>query len=142
MQPWATLVALGIKKIETRTWNTAWRGTIAIHASKHMDRHAQILHLHVHTEGLIPEFLPLGQLIAVATLTETYPTGLPPNDISELEKRFGNFCPGRFAWHLNNAFALPVQYSCTGHLGLWQIPDNLVPLITRQYQQFNPPLRT
>ena len=31
-QPWATLVAIGAKKIETRSWPTKYRGTIAIHA--------------------------------------------------------------------------------------------------------------
>ena len=31
-QPWATLVAIGAKQIETRSWSTAYRGTIAIHA--------------------------------------------------------------------------------------------------------------
>lgn len=33
-QPWATLVALGLKQYETRHWATAYRGRIAIHATK------------------------------------------------------------------------------------------------------------
>jgi hypothetical protein len=33
-QPWATLVAIGAKKIETRSWATAYRGPLAIHAAK------------------------------------------------------------------------------------------------------------
>lgn len=33
-QPWATLVAIGAKKIETRSWSTSYRGPVAIHASK------------------------------------------------------------------------------------------------------------
>lgn len=33
MQPWATLIVLGHKKIETRSWNTKYRGEILIHAS-------------------------------------------------------------------------------------------------------------
>lgn len=33
-QPWATLVAIGAKRIETRSWWTAYRGLLAIHASK------------------------------------------------------------------------------------------------------------
>ncbi len=32
-QPWATLVAIGAKTIETRSWQTPYRGKIAIHAS-------------------------------------------------------------------------------------------------------------
>ncbi len=33
LQPWASLVALGHKKIETRSWNTKYRGELLIHAS-------------------------------------------------------------------------------------------------------------
>ena len=31
-QPWASLVALGVKTIETRSWSTKYRGPLAIHA--------------------------------------------------------------------------------------------------------------
>lgn len=33
-QPWAILVALGAKKIETRSWRTSYRGPLAIHAAQ------------------------------------------------------------------------------------------------------------
>lgn len=33
-EPWATLVAIGAKQIETRSWGTDYRGPLAIHASK------------------------------------------------------------------------------------------------------------
>lgn len=33
-QPWATLVAIGAKKIETRSWATHYQGPLAIHAAK------------------------------------------------------------------------------------------------------------
>lgn len=33
-QPWATLMAIGAKKIETRVWPTNHRGPLAIHAAK------------------------------------------------------------------------------------------------------------
>ena len=33
-QPWATLVQIGAKRIETRNWNTSYRGPLAIAASK------------------------------------------------------------------------------------------------------------
>jgi hypothetical protein len=32
-QPWATLVAIGAKRIETRAWQTSYRGPLAIHAA-------------------------------------------------------------------------------------------------------------
>ena len=34
LQPWATLVVIGAKKIETRSWNTKFRGPLLIHASQ------------------------------------------------------------------------------------------------------------
>jgi hypothetical protein len=33
-QPWASLVALGVKTIETRSWSTSYRGPLAIHAAR------------------------------------------------------------------------------------------------------------
>lgn len=33
-QPYATLITLGAKKIETRSWSTSYRGPLAIHAAK------------------------------------------------------------------------------------------------------------
>ena len=32
-QPWASLIALGVKTIETRSWHTSYRGPLAIHAA-------------------------------------------------------------------------------------------------------------
>ena len=34
IQPWATLIALGEKQFETRSWFTKHRGELAIHAGK------------------------------------------------------------------------------------------------------------
>jgi len=33
-QPWASLIALDVKRIETRGWSTKYRGPLAIHAGK------------------------------------------------------------------------------------------------------------
>jgi hypothetical protein len=35
-QPWASLVALGVKTIETRSWSTKYRGPLLIHAGMKM----------------------------------------------------------------------------------------------------------
>ncbi|WP_430611554.1 ASCH domain-containing protein [Flavobacterium sp. JP2137] len=41
-QPWAELIALGIKNIENRTWKTSFRGRFLIHASKVSDKHCSL----------------------------------------------------------------------------------------------------
>ena len=40
MQPWAWLIVNGYKDIENRDWATKYRGTVAIHAGKKLDRDA------------------------------------------------------------------------------------------------------
>ncbi len=40
MQPWAWLIVNGHKNIENRTWSTRFRGEVAIHAGKKIDRSA------------------------------------------------------------------------------------------------------
>ncbi len=42
-QPWASLVAIGAKRIETRSWKTAYRGPLAIHAAKGFPDSAQYI---------------------------------------------------------------------------------------------------
>ena len=37
-QPWATLVAEGIKKYEFRSWKTHYRGKILIHTSQKIEK--------------------------------------------------------------------------------------------------------
>ncbi len=39
-QPWAYMIAVGIKDVENRTWKTNFRGRILIHASKAPDKKA------------------------------------------------------------------------------------------------------
>lgn len=39
-QPWAWLIAQGIKDVENRTWATKYRGSFLIHASKNFDKKA------------------------------------------------------------------------------------------------------
>jgi activating signal cointegrator 1 len=95
-QPWATLVALGAKRIETRSWSTPHRGLIAIHASRGFPSWARdtcdedpfydvltragILwplgdETLTHKAAERYAGLPLGAIVAVARLVEVCPTG-------------------------------------------------------------------
>src|SRR5260221_11478992 len=82
MQPWAPLVALGAKRIETRSWSTSYRGPLAIHASSRISREAAVIcreppFREALAEGGYgeesgsannPFRLPLGAVIAIALL--------------------------------------------------------------------------
>ena len=64
-QPWATLIAEGLKEYEFRTWNTKYRGDILIHAGKSIDKKAM-----ERFKGYNLEY-PSGCIIAKAKLTDS-----------------------------------------------------------------------
>jgi hypothetical protein len=53
-QPWATLVAVGAKRVDTRDWDTDYRGPLAIHAAKGLGGLDDLMPsgLHAHEEDL------------------------------------------------------------------------------------------
>ncbi len=145
-QPWATLVAIGAKKIETRSFKTNYRGPVAIHAAKRFPRDIQTLcYTPVFWDALdkglkrdypestkaIAKFLPLGMVVAVCELrvctvipavqlhgvSGGVQIKLPPD---EPELSFGDYTPGRFAWFLCNVRALPEPIPAKGALSLWE----------------------
>ena len=91
-QPWASLVAIGQKKIETRSWRTPYRGLLAIQGAKTWPDGArrlcfeepffEVLHAAKLVEidpdpalrGLVGvERLPMGAIVAVAALVDCAP---------------------------------------------------------------------
>src|ERR1700735_2520502 len=91
-QPWATLVARGIKRYETRHWRTHFRGPLAIHAARRWGREQRDL---ARSFGIVEfHLVPLGAVIAVCNLTDC----VPSNEVPEGERVYGIFAPGRFAW--------------------------------------------
>lgn len=91
-QPWATLVAIGVKRIETRSWSTKYRGPLAIHAAArvpggpgHCFSDVGDYHpwdspagwaLTTHTNQGDHWDLPLGAVLATCELVDVVPTTL------------------------------------------------------------------
>lgn len=150
-QPWASLVALGRKKIETRNWSTAHRGWIAIHASKGFPPEARDLAVGTpFIDAFIQtgvydstDDLPLGAIVAVANL---YHVGkiarnregavyIDPKDwavTDAYELAFGDYTPGRYGWVLTNVGRLREPIPCKGALGLWTVPPDVEAAIRKQ----------
>ena len=63
-QPFATLIAEGLKRYEFRTWKTKYRGDILIHAGKSVDKKAMKKFTSL---GLS---YPTGCILAKATITD------------------------------------------------------------------------
>jgi len=125
LQPWASLVIMGLKKIETRVWSTTYRGTLLIHAS--MGKGGSLVAENELIKKHVPDFksLPFGYIIGQVELTDIVRVGelgLRSDVIDKLsleEKAFGND-PGRFAWLFSEAVAFDEPIPATGRLGLWE----------------------
>jgi hypothetical protein len=131
-QPWATLIAIGAKTIETRNWKTSYRGPIAIHAARSIDREicktapfADVLEF----AGVDARSLPLGAIVAVTEIVDVKPTdfflkydGWAPFEQRQLDLAFGDFGPGRYGFVLHNTHYLPVPIGATGSLSVWNVP--------------------
>jgi hypothetical protein len=135
-QPWATLVAIGAKKIETRSWRTSYRGPLAIHSSKNKKFvdfkspdyiccsepfYAVLTEAMVESFGTygILKFMPLQCIIATCELVDCrlISQGDTPG---EPERSFGNYTPGRFKWVLSNVKRINPPIMVSGSIGLWQ----------------------
>lgn len=135
-QPWASMIAKGYKKFETRSWKTNYRGPIAIHAGKTFNKHAFQYFMDYYSEAdSMNENLPTGAVIAIADLVECWQVQW--NDgrlimvtldgrrkmfdelVGDREGDFGNFSVGRYAWELANVKMLPEPIPAKGQQGLW-----------------------
>ena len=133
-QPWATLIADGLKRYETRRWGTSYRGPLLIHAAKRADsQFADELWLDklLITEPLT---MPAGVIVAVADLVNVHYTGglLPAYSIGALEQRVGDFGPGRRAWELAAIRKLAHPVKAQGHQGLWTPAPHIVEAVVEQ----------
>jgi hypothetical protein len=144
-QPWATLVAIGAKRIETRSFQTSYRGPLAIHAAKGYPKWARDFTLEpvcyeaVQLGYKVREWFPahpLGAVIATCNLIacvqmKEFRYGPEGNSIgigpyTELladrpqEREFGDYSVGRFAWILGNVECFKQPIPANGALGLWE----------------------
>ncbi len=119
-QPWASLVAEGRKVIETRSWRTRYRGTLAIHAAKGIPAIARAFAQEFTAYRVEP--LPLGAVVCLIDLVDCQPTEDVVHGLSANERRFGDYTPGRWAWLFDPASlrVLPDPIPARGALSLWE----------------------
>ncbi|MED4715357.1 ASCH domain-containing protein [Bacillus badius] len=130
-QPWATLIALREKQFETRSWQTKYRGEIAIHAGKSIDKEAYNDFSNVLKKHGITAIsqLPTGSVIATANIVDCHKVIADDGSNATMHTRlkisgneycFGNYEEGRYAWELDNVKILPEPIKAKGQLSLWE----------------------
>ena len=120
-QPWATLVAIGAKRIETRPWWTSHRGRLAIHATK-TTTHLYLAELELFAGVLGDEPLPLGAVVAICDLKDVVKTeDVVASGYHPQELPFGDFSFGRFAWLLDLVEKLDPPVPARGYQRLWEV---------------------
>ena len=139
-QPWASLIAIGAKRYETRSWpapKTLKPGDLlAIHAAKKQDGFDVMMGASTAAadrafwalddaepdgwegEGCYP--LPLGSIVAVCIFDLCFPTADIIGTVSQDERLFGDWSDGRWAWRLRVRHRLSPPIPAKGKQGIWQ----------------------
>lgn len=132
-QPFAHLIAAGIKRYETRSWARSYRGLLAIHAAgKYRNGFpADVYHQMEKWKFMYPQVkaafdakpMVFGAVICVVELIDIYRTE-NCGSLSEMEHALGNYEPGRAAWRLKLLKVYDEPIPCRGKQGLfdWSEP--------------------
>ncbi len=121
-EPWASLIAAGLKRHETRAFPTKHRGLLAIHAGLTVDAEGAPALLCDRAFG--PGWAanrPTGCVLALAELTACKRTGEvladPASTVEDLMA--GAYSPGRWAWRLDRVRPFREPIPARGARGFW-----------------------
>ncbi|MEA5619522.1 ASCH domain-containing protein [Cronbergia sp. UHCC 0137] len=126
-QPWASLIPHYLKRVETRTWGTNYRGDLLICASAR-DTREQELFFHEKIKPIVRDKLtyndfPFGVAVAQVTLVDCLVMTQELIDSqSSLEKMMGNWQIGRVAWVFENIRSI-TPFEVKGKQGLFDVEN-------------------
>lgn len=103
-QPWATLIAQGVKDVENRSWSTNLRTLVAVHASLRADAQALPSGVSCNPDG---SPLALGAIVGVVRIIDC---------VQDCASRWAE--PGAWHWVLDDATPLITPIPYRGRLGL------------------------
>lgn len=124
-QPWAALIAAGLKTVEVRTWSTSRRGRILIHAAKQPDVRAQGWK-HITTRSLAQACEQRGGIIAVADLVDCLTYFTPEQFEADLDRHLNAaewFQPPKLYGFQLASVQLVNFYNSTGNTNFFRVWD-------------------
>lgn len=125
-QPWAEAMRRRLKKNETRSWSTNYRGYLAIHAAKRRFNPAE--YLRPYALKMDCSQLVYGAVVCIVKLVGCETTEFCVKaGISENEQFWGDYTEGRFAWITSSLdmIEIPEPIPTRGRQGLfaWEAPS-------------------
>lgn len=130
-QPWASLMAKGLKTVRAASYATRHRGPTGIHACKTrggatglamMDEDvrvamalADIPHDRFTPDGFSAG-TPFGAILAIADLIDCVPAEGAPEQYLEEQRRHGDYTPGRYLWVFRDAKPLSAPLPARGNV--------------------------
>lgn len=117
-QPWATLVAEGLKKYEFRSWKYNYRGEILIHAGKGIDK--EVIKKFEHLKLNYPH----SKIIAKVKILDCIELNDEINKqiIEENELIYGHkYYRTGYAWKLELIEKINDETEVSGKQGIWNI---------------------
>ena len=159
-QPWASLIALGYKTTETRSWpapKTLVGSRVAIHAARRRPRRSE-WNIRV-ANAMAGRDLPLGAIVATArvdgcvrVLSNGFAKMSEPADPGRVrvvdrfgqEHRdayqmvsdpYGDYSEGRWIWLLSRVRPVKPPIEATGNRGVWTPPSQVQARLKRSYRR-------
>ncbi|MBE9216722.1 ASCH domain-containing protein [Plectonema cf. radiosum LEGE 06105] len=127
-QPYCSLIPLGLKHYETRSWKTNYRGKLLICSTAKSTKTQYQQYLKICNELKLPTWdetnFPQGQAIALCDLTDCIE--MTPEFIaqqSQTEIKSGDWQVGRYAWKLENIQPITEPFAVKGKQGLFDVPS-------------------
>jgi len=138
-EPWATLMAPGEKRFETRSWTTSYRGLVCIHAAKKPIDFDEVMATPpfgavLQKHAITQDKLGFGHVLAVGKLNCIIKAGSFASAMSDAgcEWEFGDYSAGRFAWHFPDLKRLDIPIPLRASQGLFGAPPELRAAVAEQ----------
>ncbi|MEM7555211.1 MAG: DNA N-6-adenine-methyltransferase [Cyanobacteria bacterium P01_A01_bin.84] len=146
-QPWASLIKLGLKHYETRSWKTKYRGKLLICSTAKSTKDQYQQYLKIGSEVKLPDWdetnFPRGYALAVCDLVDCIE--MTPEFISQqsqTEILCGDWQVGRYAWKLKNIQPITEPFAVKGKQGLFNVTSTSLEQYLKKSTYSPPPLKS
>ena len=126
-EPYATFIMQRMKKIETRSWKTKYRGEIYIHAGKSKNflkkvNNNKVLKLLESIDLNYGNIICKAELIDCVYMTKDFIDKVKKEN--NYEYILGEYAVGRYAWILQNVQEIDQKIQAKGKLNIWTYPES------------------